>query len=142
MTFYSVSAVIGCVAEYKRLMKYNNNNNNNNNNNLIPSRMFPSERYRSPLWLMDYMYRSCCALPILYDLARKDCKDKKKGVVPIPSLKNSSQTGVFLAQIKVFSDCLRSYILGLHPVLFLSQLGVLSSCVVLFLCFQGFPKKI
>ena len=32
MTFYSVSAVIGYAAGYKRLKKYNNNNNNNNNN--------------------------------------------------------------------------------------------------------------
>ena len=30
MTFYSVSAVIGYAAGYKRLQKYNNNNNNNN----------------------------------------------------------------------------------------------------------------
>ena len=32
MTFYSVSAVIGYAAGYKRLKKYNNNNNNNNKN--------------------------------------------------------------------------------------------------------------
>ena len=30
MTFYSVSAVIGYAAGYKRLKNYNNNNNNNN----------------------------------------------------------------------------------------------------------------
>ena len=34
ITFYSVSAVIGYAAGYKRLKKYNNNNNNNNNNSM------------------------------------------------------------------------------------------------------------
>ena len=34
MTFYSVSAVIGYAAGYKRLKKYNNKNNNNNKGNV------------------------------------------------------------------------------------------------------------
>ena len=35
MTFYSVSAVIGNAAGYKRLKKYNNNNNKNKKSTIL-----------------------------------------------------------------------------------------------------------